>query len=154
MCISDWSSDGCCSDVACGQTGAGLMLEVTETDVMREPERVAEALPRLRAHGIRISVDDFGAGHSSLVNLRRLAPDELKIDKSFVASLLNSRSDQAIVTAIVGLAPELGATVAAEGIADEATQRWLADAGCDVGPGSGIPPPLKAHHRTEQSRAG
>src|SRR3546814_10038938 len=93
---------------------------------MREPERVAEALPRLRAHGIRISVDDFGAGHSSLVNLRRLAPDELKIDKSFVASLLNSRSDQAIVTAIVGLAHELGATVAAEGIEDEATQRWLA----------------------------
>src|SRR3546814_2897212 len=83
------------------------MLEVTETDVMREPERVAEALPRLRAQGIRISVDDFGAGHSSLVNLRRLAPDELKIDKSFVASLLNSRSDQAIVTAIVGLAHEL-----------------------------------------------
>src|SRR3546814_5970441 len=61
---------------ACGQTGAGLMLEVTETDVMREPERVAEALPRLRAQGIRISVDDFGAGHSSLVNLRRLRSEE------------------------------------------------------------------------------
>src|SRR3546814_9242976 len=91
---------------ACGQTGAGLMLEVTETDEMREPERVAEALPRLRAHGIRISVDDFGAGHSSLVNLRRLAHEDLKIDKSFVASLPNSRSDQAIVPAIVGLAHE------------------------------------------------
>src|SRR5690606_22164181 len=97
---------------ACGQDGTALMLEVTETDVMREPDRVAEALPRLRAHGIRISVDDFGAGHSSLVNLRRLAPDELKIDRSFVSSLLNSRSDQAIVTAIIGLAHELDATVA------------------------------------------
>ncbi|MFC3715801.1 EAL domain-containing protein [Luteimonas soli] len=129
---------------ACGQAGTGLMLEVTETDVMREPERVAEALPRLREHGIRIAVDDFGAGHSSLVNLRRLAPDELKIDKSFVASLLNSRSDQAIVTAIVGLAHELGATVAAEGIEDEATQRWLADAGCDVGQGFGIARPMTA----------
>src|SRR5690606_18155868 len=123
---------------ACGQDGAALMLEVTETDVMREPERVAEALPRLRAHGIRISVDDFGAGHSSLVNLRRLAPDELKIDRSFVSSLLNSRSDQAIVTAIIGLAHELDATVAAEGIEDDATLRWLADAGCDAGQGFSI----------------
>src|SRR3546814_6836188 len=140
MRISDWSSDVCSSDL----TGAGLMLEVTETDVMREPERVAEALPRLRAHGIRISVDDFGAGHSSLVNLRRLAPDELKIDKSFVASLLNSRSDQAIVTALVGLAHELGATVAAEGIEDEPTQRWLAAAGRIVGQGFGIARPLTA----------
>jgi EAL domain-containing protein (putative c-di-GMP-specific phosphodiesterase class I)/ABC-type amino acid transport substrate-binding protein len=127
-----------------GQDGAALMLEITETDVMREPERVAEALPRLRAHGIRISVDDFGAGHSSLVNLRRLAPDELKIDRSFVAALLTSRSDQAIVTATIGLAHELGATVAAEGIEDEATRHWLAEAGCDAGQGFGIARPMTA----------
>ncbi|MDN5781748.1 MAG: EAL domain-containing protein, partial [Luteimonas sp.] len=129
---------------AAGQDGDALMLEITETDVMHEPERVAEALPRLRAHGIRISVDDFGAGHSSLVNLRHLAPDELKIDRSFVAALLTSRSDQAIVTATIGLAHELGATVAAEGIEDEATQRWLADAGCDAGQGFGIARPMTA----------
>src|SRR5690606_32681691 len=82
---------------ACPRADAGRMLEVTETDVMREPDRVAEAVPRLRACGIRISVDDFGAGHSSLVNVRRLAPDELKIDRSFVTSLLSSHSDQTIV---------------------------------------------------------
>src|SRR3546814_5196680 len=116
---------------------------------MREPERVAEALPRLRAHGIRSAVDDFGGGRASLVNLRRLAPDELKIYKSFVASLLNSRSDQAIVTAIVGLAHELGATVSAEGIEVEATQRWLADAGCDVGQGFGIARPMTAEEFTQ-----
>lgn len=129
---------------ACAGDGAALILEITETDVMREPERVAEALPRLRAHGIRISVDDFGAGHSSLVNLRRLAPDELKIDRSFVVALLTSRSDQAIVTATIGLAHELGATVAAEGIEDAATQRWLAEAGCDAGQGFGIARPMTA----------
>ena len=129
---------------ATGGDGAALILEITETDVMREPERVAEALPRLRAHGIRISVDDFGAGHSSLVNLRRLAPDELKIDRSFVAALLTSRSDQAIVTATIGLAHELGATVAAEGIEDAATRRWLAEAGCDAGQGFGIARPMAA----------
>src|SRR3546814_21111077 len=87
---------------ACGQIGAGLMLEVTETDVMREPERVAEALPRLRAHGIRIYVDDFGAGHSSLVNLRRLAPDELQIDKSFSAAMPHWRPDQTSAARRVG----------------------------------------------------
>jgi EAL domain-containing protein (putative c-di-GMP-specific phosphodiesterase class I)/ABC-type amino acid transport substrate-binding protein len=125
-----------------GEEGPGLMLEITETDVMREPELVEKAVPRLRAHGIRISVDDFGAGHSSLVNLRRLAPDELKIDRSFVTSLLGSRSDQAIITAIIGLAHELGATVAAEGIEDDATRDWLAAAGCDIGQGFGIACPM------------
>lgn len=129
---------------ACPPADAGLMLEITETDVMREPERVAEAIPRLRARGIRISVDDFGAGHSSLVNVRRLAPDELKIDRSFVTALLASHSDQAIVGAIIGLAHELGATVAAEGIENEETRQWLANAGCDAGQGFGIAKPMTA----------
>src|SRR3546814_1059104 len=64
-----------------------------------------------------------------------------------------SRSDQAIVTAIVGLAHELGATVAAEGIEDEATQRWLADAGCDVGQGFGIARPMTAEEFTQLIRS-
>lgn len=122
--------------------GPGLMLEITETDAMREPDRVAEALPRLREQGILISLDDFGTGHSSLVNLRRLAPDELKIDKSFVTSVLSSRSDQAIVTATIAMAHELGATVTAEGVEDEATRRWLAEAGCDMVQGFAIAMPM------------
>src|SRR3546814_232628 len=122
---------------ACGQTGAGLMLEVTETDVMREPERVAEALPRLRAQGIRISVADFGAGHSSLVNLRRLAPDELNIDKSFLAPLLHSSPDQATVTALAGLAHPLADTDAAEHLNAEANQRTPPQADLERCPGYG-----------------
>lgn len=122
--------------------GPGLVLEVTETAVMREPERVSAALPRLRSHGIGISVDDFGAGHSSLVNLRRLAPEELKIDRSFVRALLSSRSDRAIVRATIQLGHELHALIAAEGIEDEATRRWLAEAGCDLGQGFGIARPM------------
>lgn len=122
--------------------GPSLMLEITETEVMEEPALVAAALPRLRAKGIRVSVDDFGAGHSSLVNLRRLAPDELKIDRSFVRSLLASHSDRAIVRATIHLAHELGARVAAEGIEDEATRSWLMRAGCDAGQGYLISPPL------------
>lgn len=120
----------------------GLMLEITETEVMREPGLVASALPRLRACGIRISVDDFGAGHSSLVNLRRLAPDELKIDRSFVQPLLASRSDQAIVRATIDLGHELGARVAAEGVEDDATRAWLLAAGCDAAQGFGIVRPM------------
>ncbi|NLA67805.1 MAG: EAL domain-containing protein [Gammaproteobacteria bacterium] len=127
---------------ACSGGGPSLMLEVTETEVMREPERVAVALPRLRAHGIRISVDDFGAGHSSLVNLRRLGPDELKIDRSFVGALLASHSDRAIVRATIHLGHELGAKVAAEGIEDEATRDWLMRAGCDIGQGYALHRPM------------
>lgn len=134
--------------------GPGLMLEITETEVMREPERVAEALPRLRAHGIRISVDDFGAGHSSLVNLRRLAPDELKIDRSFVVGLSSSHSDRAIVRATIHLGHELGARVAAEGIEDEATRSWLRDAGCDAGQGFGIARPMPPERFCELLRGG
>lgn len=127
---------------ACDGSNPRLMLEITETEVMREPDRVAEALPRLRARGIGISVDDFGAGHSSLVNLRRLAPDELKIDCSFVRALLSSRSDRTIVRATIHLAHELNARVAAEGIEDEATRAWLLEAGCDAGQGFGIARPM------------
>lgn len=122
--------------------GPGLILEVTETAVMREPERVSAALPRLRGRGIGISVDDFGAGHSSLVNLRRLAPEELKIDRSFVRALMSSGSDRAIVRATIQLGHELDALIAAEGIEDEATRAWLAEAGCDVGQGFGIARPM------------
>ncbi|MGY1457858.1 EAL domain-containing protein [Luteimonas sp. A534] len=127
---------------ACDGGCPGLMLEITETEVMREPERVAEALPRLRSHGIGISVDDFGVGHSSLVNLRRLAPDELKIDRSFVRALLASHSDRAIVRATIDLGHELGASVAAEGIEDEDTRAWLTEAGCDAGQGFWIARPM------------
>lgn len=122
--------------------GARLMLEITETGIMREPARVAAALPRLRRHGIRISVDDFGVGHSSLVKLRRLAPDELKIDRAFVHALQASRSDRAIVRSTIALAHELGARVAAEGVEDEATRQWLAEAGCDVAQGFGLARPM------------
>lgn len=138
---------------ASGEHGHCLMLEITETEVMREPERVAEALPRLRRHGIGISVDDFGAGHSSLVNLRRLAPEELKIDRSFVHALRTSRSDRAIVRATIDLGHELGASVAAEGIEDEATRRWLLEAGCDVGQGFVIARPMPPDEFLELLRA-
>jgi predicted signal transduction protein with EAL and GGDEF domain/ABC-type amino acid transport substrate-binding protein len=122
--------------------GDALMLEVTETDVMRDTASVVEAVARLRQHGIRISLDDFGTGHSSLINLRRLNPDELKIDQSFVQAVRQSPSDQAIIHATIRLAHDLGAYVTAEGIEDDLTLEWLAQAGCDGAQGYGIAMPM------------
>lgn len=119
-----------------------LMLEITETDVMRDASSVLAAVSRLRSHGVRISLDDFGIGHSSFVYLRQLAPDEIKIDRSFIAGVLTSGGDQAIVRTCIALAHELGATVTAEGIEDMALVEWLLGAGCDTGQGYGIGRPM------------
>jgi c-di-GMP phosphodiesterase len=125
-----------------GALGHRLVLEITETDVMRDSDRVLAAVARLRESGIRISLDDFGTGWSSLTYLRQMAPDELKIDRSFIADVVTSRSDQAIVRAIIQLAHHLGATVTAEGIENAATLDWLHDAGCDTAQGFSIGRPM------------
>jgi len=127
---------------ATGDLGPQLLLELTETDVMRDPDKVVVALARLRPCGIRISIDDFGTGHSSLTNLRLLDADELKIDRTFVMRLLQSPSDQAIVRGTIRLAHDLGVQVTAEGIEDDATLAWLADAGCDSAQGFALAHPM------------
>ncbi|GAB2613100.1 EAL domain-containing protein [Novilysobacter erysipheiresistens] len=127
---------------ATGDLGPHLLLELTETDVMRDPDKVVDALAQLRPCGIRISIDDFGTGHSSLTNLRLLDADELKIDRTFVMRLLQSPSDQAIVRGTIRLAHDLGVQVTAEGIEDDATLAWLADAGCDSAQGFALAHPM------------
>jgi EAL domain-containing protein (putative c-di-GMP-specific phosphodiesterase class I)/ABC-type amino acid transport substrate-binding protein/GGDEF domain-containing protein len=160
--LSDWRGDGLdltlsvnvsVNDLAdavliddiignCADLGHLLVLEITETDVMRDSARVLAAVARLRQSGIRISLDDFGTGWSSLTYLRQMAPDEIKIDRSFVTDLVSSRSDKAIVRAIIQLAHHLGATVTAEGIEDEVTLEWLRRAGCDTAQGYSIGRPM------------
>ncbi|MGH8074181.1 MAG: EAL domain-containing protein [Lysobacter sp.] len=127
---------------ASGDLGQQLLLELTETDVMREPDKVADAVARLRLCGIRFSIDDFGTGHSSLTSLRLLEADELKIDRSFVTRLLQSTSDQTIVRSTIRLAHELGVQVTAEGIEDDLTLAWLARAGCDSAQGFFLAHPM------------
>ena len=138
---------------AAGGRGHALILELTETDIMHAPELVADALPRLREHGIRISLDDFGTGHSSLTHLRRLAPEEIKIDRSFVTTALESSPDRAILRATIQLAHEVGALVTAEGIEDEETLHWLREAGCDIAQGFGICRPIPPSEFCEMLRA-
>lgn len=142
--VNDLADDALVGDLLAqvGDLGGQLVLEVTETDVMRDADDVLASVRRLRQRGIRISLDDFGVGHASFVYLRRMAPSELKIDRSFIVELLDSPGDQAIVRSSIQLAHVLGATVTAEGIEDARTLDWLRQAGCDAAQGYHIARPM------------
>lgn len=112
-----------------------LVLEITETAVMRDAERALAAVRELRSHGVRISLDDFGTGNASLTYLRQLRPDEVKIDRTFIAAVIASDADRAIVRSTIELAHSLGAKVTAEGVEDAETLAWLRNAGADAAQG-------------------
>jgi EAL domain-containing protein (putative c-di-GMP-specific phosphodiesterase class I) len=109
-----------------------LLLEITETALVTDAARAAEVLDRLDAAGLRLSLDDFGQGYTSLGQLRQLPLCELKIDKSFVLKMLESRSDAAIVRSVVELGHNLGMDVVAEGVESPEALRRLRELGCDV----------------------
>jgi diguanylate cyclase (GGDEF)-like protein len=112
-----------------------LWLELTESTVMADPERAKEVLERIVATGVRVSVDDFGTGHSSLAYLKDLPVGEVKIDRSFISDMALSRSDRMIVKATVQLAHSLGLQTVAEGVEDPKTHTELRGLGCDYGQG-------------------
>ena len=119
-----------------------LWLEVTETSAMENPQRARMILHALRTSGVRISIDDFGVGHSSLAYLRTLPATELKIDRSFVRDVAHQAADRAIVRAAVALGHDLGLTVTGEGAEDPAALRQLAELECDCAQGYGIAAPM------------
>ncbi len=112
-----------------------LKLEITEGVIMRDIEATILKLRRLKRLGIRIAVDDFGTGHSSLSYLKRLPVDVLKIDQSFVSGLGRNQEDIAIVRAIISLAKSLDLTVTGEGIETQYQADLLGAWGCDLGQG-------------------
>ncbi|PWV81749.1 bifunctional diguanylate cyclase/phosphodiesterase [Halomonas sp. A11-A] len=117
------------------ETGAPaerLTLEVTESLLMEDPERVRVTLGELRDLGIRLALDDFGTGYSSLNYLKRLPLDELKVDRSFVMGVPTDASDAAIVETTLTLAASLGLDVVAEGVEHAEQLDWLASRGCRV----------------------
>lgn len=107
-----------------------LCLELTETSLITDRDRVAEVMADLQAHGVRFAIDDFGAGYSSLNYLLRFKFDVLKIDRDFILDLDDKPEAPMIVTSIVALARSLGMKVVGEGIETPAQHRFLASAGC------------------------
>jgi len=115
-----------------GGCGPGeLGFEITESMVMQDPDRAVALLRDMRALGVRIAIDDFGIGHSSLAYLKRLPADQLKIDRSFVADIPDDAGSAAITQTIVALAHSLGMTVIAEGVETRAQLDFLAAKACD-----------------------
>ncbi|HUR83221.1 MAG TPA: EAL domain-containing protein [Thermoanaerobaculia bacterium] len=108
-----------------------LELEITESTAMRNTDRTIATLAELRELGVRIALDDFGTGHSSLSYLRRFPIDRVKIDREFIAEIDTSRSNRAIVSAIVAMAHGLDLAVTAEGVETEAQVAFLAEQKCE-----------------------
>ncbi|BFG73875.1 cyclic di-GMP phosphodiesterase CdpA [Paraburkholderia terrae] len=107
-----------------------VVFEITESLLMHDPQHATALLEELTGLGIRFAVDDFGTGYSSLAYLQRFPLAKLKIDRSFVENLLTSRNDQAIVSAVVGLAQTLDLELVAEGVETEAQRELLTEMGC------------------------
>jgi diguanylate cyclase (GGDEF)-like protein len=127
-----------------GVPGDRLECEISEHTVMADPVRAGEVLNRLRALGVRLSLDDFGTGHSSLSYLKRLPLDEVKIDRSFVAGMIQDENDAVIVRSTIDLARNLGLTVVAEGVETAEIMGELAGLRCDTAQGFHISRPVPA----------
>jgi c-di-GMP-specific phosphodiesterase len=135
------------SDVAAIRAETGLppgafKLEVTESDLMRDPESAAVILQKLRAAGAGLALDDFGTGFSSLQYLTSLPFDTLKIDRYFVRTMATNEGSAKIVSSVVKLGIDLALEVVAEGVENAGMARRLLDLGCDYGQGFGYAPAL------------
>jgi diguanylate cyclase (GGDEF)-like protein len=127
-----------------GLSPQSLELEITETLAMQRAEVTLSVLERLKTLGVRVSIDDFGVGYSSLSYLRTFPIDTVKIDQSFVRDLTVDPSDAAIAAAVIAMAHTLNLEVVAEGVESESQLRFLEDHGCDRIQGYLLSPPRPA----------
>ena len=123
---------------------AALMLEITETAVMTDLDRALVVLRGIEALGVRLSIDDFGTGQSSLAYLKLLPVHEVKVDRSFVHGAAADAHDATIVRSVINLGHALGLSVVAEGIEEAEQHALLALWGCDMAQGYLISRPLPA----------
>jgi diguanylate cyclase len=121
---------------------SALRLEITESALMRDAARTREILMRLAEAGVRLAVDDFGMGYSSLSYLKHLPVEEIKIDRSFVQDMTSDPANAAIIRSTIGLGHGLGLRVVAEGVETAATWEQLREGGCDGAQGDYISRPL------------
>jgi c-di-GMP-specific phosphodiesterase len=127
-----------------GLPRGALKLEITESDIMRDPDRAAVVLRELREVGAGLALDDFGTGFSSLSYLTRLPFDTLKIDRYFVRTMGANEGSAKIVRSVVNLGRDLALEVVAEGVENAQMARQLLEIGCDYGQGFGYAPALSA----------
>ena len=131
-----------------------LVIEITENVIMADPQRSLEVVGQLSQAGVRVALDDFGTGYSSLAYLKHLPVDELKIDRSFVASMATDVADAAIVQTTIDLGRRLGIAVVAEGVEDAASLESLAAMGAGSAQGFYIARPVPADDLLPQLEAG
>jgi EAL domain-containing protein (putative c-di-GMP-specific phosphodiesterase class I) len=127
-----------------GLPPSALVVELTETTVMVSPSRSAEVMRRLRTIGVKISIDDFGTGHSSLAYLTTLPNDEVKVDRSFIQAMSTDPNAETVVRAIVDLARSLRLAVVAEGVETIDDAEMLRKIGCATAQGYLFSRPLAA----------
>jgi diguanylate cyclase (GGDEF)-like protein/PAS domain S-box-containing protein len=128
-----------------GLPAANLVLEITESTLIENPELTSSVLGELLALGVSIQLDDFGTGYSSLTVLHHFPGDTLKIDRSFVNTMIDRPESQVIIRSIVGLAHNLGLRVIAEGIESPKQMHALTGLGCEYGQGYHFARPLPKH---------
>jgi EAL domain-containing protein (putative c-di-GMP-specific phosphodiesterase class I) len=112
-----------------------LELEITESSLMEDQSVALATVESLKNHGIRMSLDDFGTGYASLTQLRSLPFDRIKIDRSFISSILDDEQSNAIVSAIATLGRSLQLPITAEGVESNGVQDRLQELGCSDGQG-------------------
>jgi EAL domain-containing protein (putative c-di-GMP-specific phosphodiesterase class I) len=120
-----------------------VVLELTETSAMVDPVLSLDLITRLRVKGFQLSIDDFGTGFSSMVQLVRLPFSEIKIDKSFVMRAQQSQESRSVIKSVIDLGHSLGLLVAAEGVEDKATLDYLNSVACDLAQGYLIARPMR-----------
>lgn len=130
--------------IEAGLPASSLELEITESMVMEDPERVIDLLDKIRNQGIHLSLDDFGTGHSSLAYLKRFPIDCVKIDRAFIKDMPGNTDDVAIAKTIVAMAKALDLTTVAEGVETAAQLEVLKNMGCDQIQGYFFSRPLPA----------
>ena len=132
-----------------GANPCSVVLEITETAAMADPDVTIAIIESLRGHGVRFALDDFGTGYSSLAYLSRLPFDQLKLDRSFVSRVTHNGPDATIAQTVIALGHSFGAKVLAEGVEEEAQAAVLRDLGCDQAQGYLFARPLSVRDATD-----
>ena len=126
-----------------GAQATQLTLEIAESSMIADAERSGAVLTRLKALGVRLAIDDFGSGFTSLAHLRRLPIDEIKVDRPFVGRMLEDDGDRALVLSAIDLGHHFGMRVVAEGVETSAVRDAVSAAGCDLIQGNLVSLPLR-----------